>query len=604
MKLIFALFIALFTLFLVTSRSFASENFDIFADVTYEVDSDEPTKVIQEISILNKKEFIFSPTYSISFGFENMGNIQVYNQSGSIPFDYNTDRGIVTLDINFVNPPKGINTTNNFTISFETDEVVEKKGDIVEVDIPGISDPDSFLEYNTKVLVPDTFNQVSLIKPDIKEATDNLEFTKEDTRGAGIVMIFGDAQYYRFDLKYNISNPNLFPIVTEIALPANTNYQEVLIDKISEDPNSVEEDVDGNWIAKFTLLPREKKTIEASVLVKVFSEPKRVKLSDKERELYTSPQKYWEISDPQIKKIVSELKSARAVYSYVVENLTYDFDKVSSENERLGGVGTLENPANAVCLEFSDLFVTLARSAGIPARTIEGYAYTRNSKLRPLSLADDILHAWPEYYDFEKGTWIMVDPTWGNTTRGIDYFNSFDLDHVAFVTKGSESIYPIPAGGYKFENGSKDIDVSFLSEKDFQERKSLTIDDSFSKFSFAGVPISGFVTVENSGNTFVKEKLVTITNTSTGEEKEYTIKNLPPFGSESFNVTFDTSFLTNSTHQITIQIDDVKKSVDVNVSFIPDLNLILIGGGIFVASGIFAFVAVKTGRIYLQRRKK
>jgi len=43
----------------------------------------------------------------------------------------------------------------------------------------------------------------------------------------------------------------------------------------------------------------------------------------------------------------------------------------------------------------------------------------------------------------------MVDPTWGNTTGGVDYFNTFDFDHLAFVVKGISSTYPVPAGGYK-----------------------------------------------------------------------------------------------------------------------------------------------------------
>jgi len=60
----------------------------------------------------------------------------------------------------------------------------------------------------------------------------------------------------------------------------------------------------------------------------------------------------------------------------------------------------LDNTTNAVCLEYTDLFVTLARAAGIPSRSIEGFAYTKNSRLRPLSLVDDVLHAWVQYYDF------------------------------------------------------------------------------------------------------------------------------------------------------------------------------------------------------------
>jgi len=85
-------------------------------------------------------------------------------------------------------------------------------------------------------------------------------------------------------------------------------------------------------------------------------------------------------------------------------------------------------------MEFTDTFITLVRALGIPAREINGYAYAQNDRLRPLGLEQDVLHSWPEYYDFASQTWQQVDPTWGNTTGGLDYFHKFDLDHFTFKT--------------------------------------------------------------------------------------------------------------------------------------------------------------------------
>ena len=93
-------------------------------------------------------------------------------------------------------------------------------------------------------------------------------------------------------------------------------------------------------------------------------------------------------------------------------------------------------------MEFTDLFITIARSAGIPAREVNGFAYTENPDIQPLSLVNDVLHAWPEYYDSEKGVWIPVDPTWGSTTGGVDYFSKLDLRHFTFVVHGKDSTKP------------------------------------------------------------------------------------------------------------------------------------------------------------------
>src|SRR3989344_1436293 len=239
LKLVFFL-VSLF--FLLPKAVFADENFDITTTAVYEILPDNSAKVTKNISILNKKEFIFSPNYNISFGFEDIKNIQIFNSFGSIPFDYKKEGGNVNLNINFNNPPKGINSVNNFTISFITDELVEKKGDVFEVDIPGLSDPQSFTKYDTRIIVPESYPEIGIIKPNLIEKKGDLIFSKQDSKGAGIVLIFGQEQYYDLALNYNIVNPNLFPITTEIALPMDTNYQKVLIESLDEKPNKIKVD--------------------------------------------------------------------------------------------------------------------------------------------------------------------------------------------------------------------------------------------------------------------------------------------------------------------------------------------------------------------------
>lgn len=63
------------------------------------------------------------------------------------------------------------------------------------------------------------------------------------------------------------------------------------------------------------------------------------------------------------------------------------------------------------CTEFADLYATLARAAGLPARTVVGLAY------RPGAAAGEAgefaLHAWNEVVVDRR--WRGVDPTWGQT---------------------------------------------------------------------------------------------------------------------------------------------------------------------------------------------
>jgi len=57
------------------------------------------------------------------------------------------------------------------------------------------------------------------------------------------------------------------------------------------------------------------------------------------------------------------------------------------------------------CTEYSQLFVTLARAAGLPAREVSGFVYGGDDQAPSLSG-----HAWVEV--LLNGEWIGMDPTW------------------------------------------------------------------------------------------------------------------------------------------------------------------------------------------------
>jgi transglutaminase-like putative cysteine protease len=68
------------------------------------------------------------------------------------------------------------------------------------------------------------------------------------------------------------------------------------------------------------------------------------------------------------------------------------------------------------CNEHTQLYVALARAAGIPARSVAGLAYVRGKFY---------YHAWPEIH---LGEWVPVDPTFGQFPA--------DAAHLRFVVGG------------------------------------------------------------------------------------------------------------------------------------------------------------------------
>lgn len=591
----------------IPSSVFADEKFSISSDATFTVQEDAVTQVTQQISITNNTEYYYTPSYGMTIGYKDVENITVQGPTGAIPFTTSDTEEGKKIEIKFTDRIVGLNKLNVFTVSFASKEIAHKNGSIWEISIPGVRNVSEFDEYAISLTVPSTFGKPSIIKPqkNYNYTGNTIRFEKAALGESGVFVIFGNEQYYSFNLDYHITNSNLFPIKTEIALPPTTNYQEVVINSIDPAPSDVYQDQDGNWLAEFNLSSQQKRTIHVKGMVRVLHTPKVEPLSPEMRKKYLSSQQYWELNSAEIKEAAKNLHSAQDIYEYVVSTLSYNYDKVTGDNVRIGARDTLKSPTNAVCLEFTDLFVALARAKGIPARSIEGYAHTENDRLRPLSLVKDVLHAWPEYYDDKKKAWIMVDPTWGNTTGGTDYFNVFDFDHIVFVRKGVDSKYPIPAGGYKFTADTKDIDLRFAKKEEFEKTAFVSVNTTLPDHALSAFPTRGHVVIQNTGNSVLRNKTVKVTTELPLQQNEFEVDVLPPYGKMVVMLDFGrVPLLTNKTYPVTIQFEGYTERKNIQIGVFPHQNILLLGGGITVGFIIILIIAGSARRILIQKRTK
>ncbi|HET7713729.1 MAG TPA: transglutaminase family protein, partial [Patescibacteria group bacterium] len=310
-----------------------------------------------------------------------------------------------------------------------------------------------------------------------------------------------------------LANNKFFPVLETVALPPDTENQTVIYTSLAPKPVEVTVDTDGNYLAKYRLNGNEKVDIELVGQVKIWNKPtnpSRYQWGEEQLKKYTVPDKYWETNFPQIAEKAKELKTAKAIYDYVSSTLKYDYERAAGKLERLGASVAIKEPTRAVCMEFTDLFIALARAAGIPARELDGYAYTTNSRLKPRSFTgagegdkSDILHAWAQYWNAESKSWVQIDPTWGSTTGGVDYFNKLDMNHFVFVIKGLSSSEPYPAGSYKTDPAQVgDVEVVLSpaeTEIIVQPQLSLNLPGEL----IAGLPFGGEAMVENNGNSTI-----------------------------------------------------------------------------------------------------
>lgn len=577
----------------------AASNFSTAYNVTYQVSENGTTRVTFVVSLTNTTDQYYASSYKVNLGFDNISAVSASDPDGPINAALKKIDTGHEIALNFNKQVTGLGNTLSFNLSFDTSDVAQKQGRIWEINVPGLSKQDEFSVFDVHVRVPASFGPPTYIKP---AQTDNgLDFTKETLGKSGISIAFGDAQIYSFNLSYRLKNSNLFPVKTEIALPPNTNYQDVFIEDINPPPLNVTEDKDGNWLAQYYLAPSEKKEIIVKGNAKISLHPKKQILTEEDRVEYLKEKPHWQTTDSKIKELGQTLKTPFAIYQYVVKTLQYDFSRVSENKPRLGAKGSLDNPASAVCLEFTDLFVALARAAGIPAREVDGFAYTQNEKQRPLSLVKDILHAWPEYYDDTLQTWVMVDPTWGNTTGGVDYFTTLDFDHFAFVIKGRNSSYPVPAGGYKLPGGEnvKDVEVDFtgsLPQNQGTFDVALNIPDTV----LSGLPIKGQIILKNKSQTLLLSQIATIEIPAFSPQKKYlTFPKIPPYGFATLAFAFEkTPFLTNKNAVVTIRVgnEELVKAIQIT-SIILSKQILLGGVAIAVIITILSIIATGAWRL-------
>ncbi len=139
------------------------------------------------------------------------------------------------------------------------------------------------------------------------------------------------------------------------------------------------------------------------------------------------------------RQAASDLEKARALYDYVSDNLRY-------AKQGTYGTGDATYACDAKsgnCTEFHSLFISLARSAGIPARFAVGAAIPANRNEGGV----DGYHCWAEFY--AEGKWWPVDISEANKYAALStyYFGHHPANRIEFSRGRDIAPDPLPASG-------------------------------------------------------------------------------------------------------------------------------------------------------------
>lgn len=488
--------------------------------ITYQIDNQGNAIVDQEIQLVNNYSEIYPTTYQLILSGPALENVTGTDNKGNIIQKIDRQDDLNTINIKFNDSNLGKDKITKFNLKYTIPNLATQKGSIWELPIPENKNINPTDTNETTITVPILFGNLSFSSSNPKNTLplNNQTQIFFNNTNQKIFLIFGNYQLFDFNFKYFLQNSTKQTQTLEIAIPPQTDSQKIVYKEISPKPFNVRIDGDGNWLAQYKLTTNQELEIEVSGQAKII--PNNIKSSINQND-YLKEQNYWPINDPSIRQIISSLKTIKDIYNYTVNTLTYDYNSINA-SERKGALNTLLSPNTSICTDFTDLFITLARAKGIPAREVEGFAYTNNSKIKPINSNSDILHAWPQYYDSEKLAWISIDPTWEKTTNGVDYFKDLDPNHFTFVFHGLNSENPLPPGGYKNNHNIKTVEVEFANQELIPNYEKLKITSLNKKIYQPSV-----IEISNQNNNSISDLKISLPYLNW----EKNISLLPPFSS-------------------------------------------------------------------------
>ncbi len=254
-----------------------------------------------------------------------------------------------------------------------------------------------------------------------------------------------------FTFTYQVQLPE-FSEPAELWMPVAENDQFQTIELISmETPgkNSIIKDEKfGNSILHLELLPEDsnqKITINYKV-VRHEKAPYKEKNADlmtylESTELIPVGDRFGILADEIIKEKQANtpLTEARALYDYVIDNVRY----AKQGKYGTGDANFACDSKSGNCTEFHSLFISLARSAGIPARFAVGAGIPSERNDGGV----DGYHCWAEFYAEDK--WWPVDISEANkyTALATYYFGHHPANRIEFSRGRDIAPNPLPASG-------------------------------------------------------------------------------------------------------------------------------------------------------------
>jgi len=170
------------------------------------------------------------------------------------------------------------------------------------------------------------------------------------------------------------------------------------------------------------------------------------------------------VEDPTVAAQAREIAGAdKDAWSVARKLADWTFKNLKWKRVDGASAGSTLATREADCLEFSELFVAMARSVGLPARIVSGLANSGGSFGG---------HAWVEVW---VGEWVELDPTWGTNFVDATHIRSKELLAYAALNVISIEVLEARRGVADFQKDPKGLVEAICEELNGQRTEALSV---------------------------------------------------------------------------------------------------------------------------------